>query len=109
MVRALEAAGIKVEASDIAGTPPVDFLSQGPYGDNDAIITNPPYALARQFIERGLRLMSVNNGLVATLLRTDFDHAATRRHLFSECRAFARKLVLTRRIVWFDGPGAAPS
>jgi hypothetical protein len=43
------------------------------------------------------------------LLRTDFDHAASRRHLFSECPAFATKVVLTKRIVWFDGPKAAPS
>ena len=48
-------------------------------------------------------------GLVAMLLRTDFDHAASRLHLFSKCPAFTRKVVLTKRIVWFDGPKAAPS
>jgi hypothetical protein len=45
--------------------------------------------------------------------RTDFDHAKSRRHLFADCPAFAKKLVLTKRIVWFvedDGkPKAAPS
>jgi hypothetical protein len=45
----------------------------------------------------------------ALLLRTDYDHAATRQHLFSGCHAFVKKIVLTKRIVWFDGPGAAPS
>jgi hypothetical protein len=29
--------------------------------------------------------------------------------LFHGCPAFAKKLVLTRRIVWFDGGKAAPS
>jgi hypothetical protein len=43
------------------------------------------------------------------LLRTNYDHAATRQHLFSDCNAFAKKIVLTKRIVWFDGPGAPPS
>ena len=43
------------------------------------------------------------------LLRTDYDHAVTRQHLFSGCHAFAKKIVPTKRIVWFYGPGAAPS
>ena len=41
------------------------------------------------------------------LLRTDYDHAVTRQHLFSGCHAFAKKIVPTKRIVWFYGPGAA--
>lgn len=41
------------------------------------------------------------------LLRTDFDHAKTRRHLFADCPAFAKKVVLTKRILWFTPePGA---
>jgi hypothetical protein len=43
------------------------------------------------------------------LLRADFDSAKSRRHLFADCAAFARKIALTKRIVWFDGPKAAPS
>jgi hypothetical protein len=31
------------------------------------------------------------------------------RPLFGGCPQFAKKLVLTKRIVWFDGPKAAPS
>ena len=86
----------------------LDFLVQNmPYGIN-AIITNPPYEFAREFIERALHLTKPV-GLVAMLLRTDYDHAKTRQHLFGECRQFAKKIVLTRRIVWFDGPNAAPS
>jgi hypothetical protein len=43
------------------------------------------------------------------LLRCDFDHAKGRRHLFADCNAFAKKLILTKRIIWFDRPGAALS
>jgi hypothetical protein len=43
------------------------------------------------------------------LLRTDYDHAVTRQQLFRDCPQFAKKLILTRRIVWFAGPKAAPS
>src|SRR5262245_40335123 len=66
-----------------------------------AIITNPPYALAREFIERALHFDDTR--IVAMLLRTDFDHAASRAHLFADCALdhtcamFAKKVVLTKR------------
>lgn len=78
-----------------------DFLSIG-YRDVDAIITNPPYALATEFISHALRLMEPVGGMVAMLLRTDFDHAKSRSHLFRDCPAFAKKVVLTKRIIWFE-------
>jgi hypothetical protein len=43
-------------------------------------------------------------GLLALLLPIDFDCAKTRRHLFADCPAFAAKIVLTRRITWFEHP-----
>jgi hypothetical protein len=115
MVAALRAAGHRVIASDIVegGDPSHfrgrDFLQEdkAPLGCQ-AIITNPPYELAREFIEHVLDLMRPR-GVVAMLLRCDFDHAATRAHLFGGCPAFARKVVLTKRVVWFEAPGAAPS
>jgi len=79
----------------------------------NVIVTNPPYKLAQQFIEHALRLMEPCQGSVAMLLRADYDHAKCRAHLFRDCPAFAKKLVLTKRIVWFveaDGkPKASPS
>ena len=90
--------------SDIAfGTDFLLYRSLPPEGV-DAIITNPPYDLATEFIEHALRLMEPVGGLVAMLLRTDFDHAKSRSHLFRYCPAFAKKLVLTKRIKWFEGP-----
>lgn len=105
MVRALEAGGHRVFGTDIAGGD--DFLAQKA-GGYEAIITNPPYTHATQFVEHALAVTRPE-GTIAMLLRTDFDHAKTRAHLFADCPAFAKKLVLTRRIVWFDRPGAAPS
>ena len=87
----------------------VDFLAQTrlPQCAPNAIITNPPYELATEFCEHALRLMEPVGGFVAMLLRTDFDHAKSRSHLFRDCPAFAKKLVLTKRIVWFEPePGA---
>jgi len=75
----------------------------------DAIITNPPYELAQEFIERALWLMEDNAGCVAMLLRCDYDHAKSRTHLFRDCPAFAKKLVLMRRIKWFENTKGSPS
>jgi hypothetical protein len=95
-----------VYGSDISGKHPVDFLQSC---DNaEAIITNPPYGLADEFIQRGLTATARDQGMVAMLLRTDFDHAQTRQHLF-QSKQFAKKLVLLRRIRWFENTTGSPS
>jgi hypothetical protein len=94
-----------------------DFLFEpwGAFRDHsvDAVITNPPYELAQEFIEHALRMVEPVRGFVAMILRTDFDHAKSRSHLFRDCPAFAKKLVLMKRIVWFaeenGKPKASPS
>lgn len=106
MVAALEAGGHTVYPSDISDGR--DFLTM-PMPIFNAIVTNPPYELARKFIERSLKLTELNAGVVAMLLRTDFDHAKTRQHLFGDCYCFAKKLVLTKRIKWFEDSTGQPS
>jgi hypothetical protein len=105
MVKALVANGYSVVSSDISSGR--DFLKcdrppgRIPVG---AVITNPPYSHATEFIEHALKLKVP---LVAMLLPIDFDSAKTRRHLFADCPYFARKIVLTKRILWFK-PKANP-
>jgi hypothetical protein len=106
MVDALTKVGLEVTFSDIDHG--YDFLEMGKMIGCDAIITNPPYALAEDFIEHALEMMEPH-GLVAMLLRTDYDHAKTRAHLFRDCPVFAKKVVLTRRIVWFEDGKSSPS
>jgi hypothetical protein len=107
MVRELQRHCADVHASDIEDG--VDFLQQANEFGATTIITNPPYRSARAFIEHALALTKPHAGIVAMLLRTDYDHAATRQHLFAGCPVFAKKLVLTKRIVWFDGTRKSPS
>lgn len=109
MLRALQKAGLYVIGTDIVIMPEMDFLQSEPNGGTDAIITNPPYVLAREFIGRALGLMEPAGGIVAMLLRTDFDHAKTRQYLFANCPPFAKKVVLTKRIQWFEDSKGAPS
>ena len=98
----------KVHASDI-DPDGCDFLACNQTPDNcEAIITNPPYELATQFCEHALRFMQAARGVVAMLLRVDFDSAKGRAHLFRDNPAWSKKVVLTKRIVWFEG-GKSPS
>jgi hypothetical protein len=95
-----------VLATDIAYEDSYDFLSPGmcdAFYDN--IVTNPPYSLATQFIERAL---FYSQRKVAMLLRNEFDCAKSRQHLFGNCPQFAMKLVLTKRPKWFDDDKASP-
>ena len=86
-----------------------DFLKRTSADGCTGIVTNPPYELAQAFCEHALRLMEPVGGFVAMLLRTDFDHAKSRAHLFRDCPAFARKIVLMKRIVWFVEDDGKPS
>lgn len=111
MVRVL-AAGHDVYASDlfVPSEHPeihrVDFLhaeSDISFYPYDGIVTNPPFGReAPKFVRRALELTRKRRGFVAMLLPMNWDTAATRRDLFDECPAFCRKIVLTRRIVWFE-------
>jgi len=119
MVTALTTHGAHVHASDVTdhgcprSTVPLDFLSNAssPLMHYDGIITNPPYGprgtLADAFIRRGLERMR-DYGFLALLLPIDFDSAGGRADVFDECPCFAAKIVLRKRIKWFDGP-ASPS
>jgi hypothetical protein len=106
MVNALLKIGFDVTASDIATGR--DFLSQPAPKPFRAIITNPPYDLAAEFIHRAI-MMIPTHGFVAMLLRTDFDHAKTRADLFGKHPYFAKKVVLTKRIKWFEDSKGQPS
>jgi len=100
--------------TDIRDDYQTDFLTCVGYDAGwDAIITNPPYRkdLIRAFIDRALAYTKESNGLVAMLMRVDFDSAKTRADIFGEHPAWFGKIVLNKRVVWFDNPDckASPS
>lgn len=131
MLDRLEYHGAKVYGSDIRNyrrarqSAVLDFLSW----DQDAwrvphrfpnIITNPPYGVggktATAFIERGLEILRLHRraapdfridqkpvlpSIMALLLPSDFDQAATRAYLFRDCPEFTLQIKLLERIVWF--------
>lgn len=99
----------RVVCSDINPSPSpnsfeLNFLQASLHRGVQKIVTNPPYSHATEFIEHALCLTEEVEGVVAMLLKADFDHAMTRSHLFGHCPAFYKEIVLTRRIKWFDRP-----
>jgi hypothetical protein len=111
IVRVLRGAGHQVFASDLVerGCPDstcgIDFLmeTKAPAGV-EAIITNPPYKLAAEFVAKGLDLVPY----VAMLLRLSFLESARRALILdggnlARVHAFANRLPMMHRAGW-DGP-----
>jgi len=81
----------------------VDFLWPGSdemIGDVDWIITNPPFRLAEDFIERALDVAKVG---CAMLLRTGFLHGGTRYERLFKHRPPTRVLHFAERVVMLKG------
>ena len=105
-----------VLSSDIGPVAPAgapggcDFLQAAlPPDEILAIVTNPPYSQAAEFCRHALKLMEPVGGMVAMLLRVDFDSGKTRRDLFADNPAWAMKIVFLDRVRWFepeDGKGS---
>ena len=110
MADVLVEAGYKVMCSDIQGedlgckgAARADFLAHSSPGDATfSICTNPPYTHAEEFIRKALELTKRAGGMVAMVLRNEYDCAARRRDLFEQ-ECFATKFVLTKRPRWVDG------
>ena len=81
----------------------LDFLRDQPgirEGHIAAIVTNPPFDQAVQFILRALDLVKPQLGKVAILQRHEFDAPAKNHPLFKP--PFAAKLVLHKRPWWVE-------
>ena len=104
--------GHDVYASDIKdygypGTRLMDFLKPRVTIGHSAVVTNPPYELAAEFVEEAINQTHIGEGMVCMLLRNEFDSAKSRLHLFDN-HVFAGKLVLTQRPHWTANRTASP-
>jgi hypothetical protein len=98
-------AGHAVFASDLNdrgyGQPGIDFLLPGPPVDCDAIVTNPPFSLAEEFVEVAL----ARAPMVVMLLRLAFFESE-RRSFLLEDRNLARIHVFANRLPDMSDKGA---
>ncbi len=86
----------------------VDFLTCTEMAPGTrSIITNPPYHIGAEFVKRALDLALPVGGMVAMLLRHEYDCAKKRRPLFEQ-PAFRIKLTMTQRPHWMENTGNSP-
>ena len=110
----LRAAGYDVVGSDIhdygwSGTYLIDFLRfrQWPFRElAGAIVTNPPFDIAREFVVRALELTRPARGKAAILQRHEFDAPRSNHDLFRLTGGI--RLVLHKRPKWSDEDKASP-
>lgn len=106
MSKVIEERGYLTISTDIShagyGEEGQDFLKTTRKAD--AIITNPPFKLASQFIEHAVPLANT----VALLLKSQFWHAATRTPLFNKFKP-AYILPLTWRAKFIPERGKSPT
>jgi len=110
MAAVLRQGGYQVVESDIDRAPEeaLDFLgTNAMLGQSRSIVTNPPYNIAHAFVRHALELALPGGGMVALLLRHEFDCAKKRRPLFEQAH-FQRKLTLTTRPRWMQNTGNSP-
>ncbi|MCD8201973.1 MAG: class I SAM-dependent methyltransferase [Clostridia bacterium] len=92
--------GYNVLATDLVdrgfGQGGVDFFQQHPDCTEMDIVTNPPYKIARQFIEHGLNLLP-DGGKLAMFLKLTFLESKERRELFDN-QPFRTLYVCSSRI-----------
>lgn len=87
----------------------LDFLKSEPLNERTAVVTNPPYFenMPERFIRHALQVTKETEGVVAMLLRHEYDCAKERVDLFNQ-PPFARQVVLTSRPRWIPGSRGAP-
>jgi hypothetical protein len=112
MVHVLQQEGVRVEATDLvdhgAGYPLQDFLQAATMrGESMDIVMNPPYLNGEDHVRKALELTKPGKGLVAALMRNEWDAAKTRCDLF-QLPPFAMKIVLFDRPQWFPDRAAQP-
>jgi hypothetical protein len=99
----LKTKGYRVVSSDLYdygyGDVGADFLKmERPF---TSIITNPPFNLAEEFVEKGLELTKPANGKLALLFRLSFLEGQKRKTLFEnsplkKVYVFSKRLTFTR-------------
>ena len=103
IVNTLHDSGLMCDAFDIRdedgiiGKRGVNFLETNVNYDN--IITNPPYALAKEFIEKGLETI---NQKMALLLRLSYLESQGRYELF-KTTPIKKVYIFSKRLPFWDG------
>lgn len=84
-----------------------DFLIWKPDKGYDLIITNPPYSLAKEFVEKGMECLEVG-GIMAMFLKIQFLEGAKREELFDKYPPKYIYVFRNRMATWNSGQPKDP-
>lgn len=84
-----------------------DFLTWKTQEKFNTIITNPPYSLAKEFIEKGMELLT-NDGKMAMFLKIQFLEGAKRKELFDKYPPKYIYVFRNRMPTWNNGQPKDP-
>ncbi len=79
-----------------------DFLTYETNEKYDGIITNPPYSLAKEFIEKGMKLLN-ENGQMAMFLKIQFFEGLKRKEMFEKYPPKYIYVFRSRMATWNNG------
>ena len=84
-----------------------DFLNYQTEKRYDGIITNPPYSLAKEFVERGMELLT-DNGQMLMFLKIQFLEGAKRKDFFKKYPPKYIYVFTNRMATWNNGEPLDP-
>lgn len=112
IAKTLIAHGFNVTSTDLVdrgyGTPHVDFLASDTENADTDIITNPPYSLAQEFVEKAMETVSSGHK-VAMFLKLTFLETAKRRELFKKYPPKTVYVASQRIACWPNGKPTSQS
>ena len=85
-----------------------DFLTWKTDKKFEGIITNPPFSLAQEFIEKGMELLT-DNGQMAMFLKIQFLESAKRKEFFEKYPPKYIYVFRDRMATWNNGNEVDPS
>lgn len=93
---------VDIEDRGYPGTEIADFLKLETAKKYNAIITNPPYSLALEFIQKSIQMLE-DNGKIAMFLKLQFLEGEKRRQFFEEYPPTKIYVFRKRMATWRNG------
>lgn len=97
-----EITGMDLVDRGYPGTIVADFLTYKTDKKYEGIITNPPYSLAKEFVEKGMELLE-DDGQMAMFLKIQFLEGAKRKELFDKYPPKYIYVFRNRMATWNSG------
>lgn len=97
---------VQIDSIDLVdrgfGTGGIDFLKWNTDAKYDSIITNPPYALAQEFLEKSFQLLN-HDGQIAMFLKIQFLEGQKRKIFFEKFPPKVIYVFSSRQNPWRNG------